>query len=76
MKRKVKNPDADFEYQLHLLFEAATIDEKIDKSINDMDRLLNKLDDDQKMLFIELIDKLKEIETLNVDLLLKRIATK
>ncbi len=75
MKRKVKNPDADFEYQIHLLFEAAT-DEKIDTVNEDMDRILSKLENSQKMLFMELILKLKEIETLNVELLLKKIAVK
>lgn len=73
MKKKVER--VDYDYKMDLLTEAAKLDFYITQSEDDFIRILRRLDDDQKLLFIELIDKLKEVETLKIDLLLKTIAT-
>lgn len=74
--KKINRPEEDFNYKMDLLTEAAKADFYITKEEEDLERILFKLDSEQKMLFIELIDKLKKIETLKIDLLLKTIASK
>lgn len=77
MKKKYGDYDgADHKYKFMLLNEAANIRDRINRSEDNLNRILDKLDDDQKLLFIQLISELKNIETLNVEYLLKTIAVK
>lgn len=76
MKNYTDYDGSDHKYKFMVLTEAAKLKDRLNSSEDNINRLINLLDDDQKLLFIQLISELKNIETLNVEYLLKTIAIK